>query len=273
MAGAMKRETLVPLIKGALDKLPAEAAPPAFAVNPATLPKYVGTYRDAGSGLTMTVTLENGTLMSQVPGQPAVRLVPSAENVFRVVEVNATLTFNERGGLVESVGLVQGPANLTLARIDTRSCGSCRRGADCSPSLHRLRPQRSLERPALATGPRFVAMAPRATATVSAPSPSGTLQAGRTSSGRRQSRESQTRVRSIWGDRVFAVTAISKAGDNTFKTGFTVSEAGGRPVRASVEDLQPRQGVRKDSVGAHGRHRRHRRRSGTRRAVRPARRR
>ena len=37
----------------------------------------------------MTVTLDNGTLMSQLHGQPAVRLVPSAENVFRVVEVNA----------------------------------------------------------------------------------------------------------------------------------------------------------------------------------------
>ncbi len=117
MAGAMKRESLVPLIKGALDKLPAVAAPPAYAVSPTVLPKYVGTYRDAGSGLTMTVTLDNGTLVSQLPGQPTVRLVPSAENVFRIAEVNATLTFNERGGLVESVGLVQGPANLTFARI------------------------------------------------------------------------------------------------------------------------------------------------------------
>ena len=43
--------------------------------------------------------------------------MPTAENVFRVVEVNATLTFNERSGLVESIGLVQGPANLTLARV------------------------------------------------------------------------------------------------------------------------------------------------------------
>ena len=83
---------------------------PAFAVDPAVLPKYVGTYRDAGSGLTMTVTLNDGTLMSQVTGQPAVRLVPSAEDVFRITEVNATLTFAGRGGLVESVDLVQGPA-------------------------------------------------------------------------------------------------------------------------------------------------------------------
>ena len=35
MAGAMKRESLVPVIKTALDKLPPETAAPAFAVDPA----------------------------------------------------------------------------------------------------------------------------------------------------------------------------------------------------------------------------------------------
>ena len=116
MAGAMKRESLVPLIKAALDKLPPEAVS-AYAVNPASLPKYVGNYRDAASGISMAVTLQGESLMLQVQGQPMVRLVPSAEDVFKVVEVNATLTFNGRGGLIESVGLVQGPANLTLAKI------------------------------------------------------------------------------------------------------------------------------------------------------------
>ena len=117
MAGNMKREALVAIIKPALDKLPPETAAPAFAVNPATLPKYAGTYRDAASGAAATVSVQNDALMLQMQGGPLVRLVPSAENVFRVIEVNATLTFNERGGLVESIGLVQGPANLTLARV------------------------------------------------------------------------------------------------------------------------------------------------------------
>ena len=52
--------------------------------------------------------------MAQVQGQPMVRLVPSAPDVFRVMEVNATLTFASGAGPAESVGLVQGPANLTL---------------------------------------------------------------------------------------------------------------------------------------------------------------
>ena len=55
--------------------------------------------------------------MAQVQGQPMVRLVPSAPDVFRIVEVNATLTFASGGGPAGSVGLVQGPATLTLARV------------------------------------------------------------------------------------------------------------------------------------------------------------
>ena len=219
MAGVMKRESLVPVIKAALDKLPAEAAPPAFTVNPATLPKYVGTYRDSASGFTATVTLENGSLMLQGQGQPKVGLVPTAENVFRVVEVNATLTFNERGGLVESVGLVQGPANLTLARV-------------------------APEAAAAANAPSIAATAPAAAA-ATAPRPGGPRNwpafrgDGAAGNGDGQRAVAEWDVSTgknikwktaipgiansspvIWDDRVFAVTAISKAGDNTFKTGL-----------------------------------------------------
>src|SRR4249920_1206797 len=117
MAGTMKREALVPVIKAALDKLSPEPAAPVFTVDPAALSKYAGTYRDSASGLAATVSVQSGALMLQMQGGPLVRLIPSAEDVFKVVEVNATLTFNGRGGLIESVGLVQGPANITLARV------------------------------------------------------------------------------------------------------------------------------------------------------------
>jgi hypothetical protein len=217
MAGVMKREALVPLIKGALDKLPAEAAAPAFAANPATFPKYVGTFRDTATGLTLAVTLENGTLSAQMQGQPAIRLVPSAENVFRIVEVNATLTFNERGGFVESVGLVQGPANLTYVRTTPEAAAAAPPAAAAAP-------------------PASAAAVPRNTGPRNWPAFRGDGAAG---NGDGQRAATEWDVASgknikwktaipgiansspvIWGDRVFAVTAISKAGDNTFKTGL-----------------------------------------------------
>ncbi len=219
MAGTMKRDALQSIIKASLDKLPAEVAAPAFAVSAATLPKYAGTYRDAATGLTMTVTLENGDLMSQVQGQPAVRLVPSAENVFRVVEVNATLTFNERGGLVESIGLVQGPANLTLVRVTPEAAAA----ANVPPA-------------GVPTAPVAATTAPRNTAPRNWSAFRGDGGAG---NGDGQRAVAEWDVASgknikwktpipgvatsspvVWGDRVFAVTAISKAGDKTFKTGL-----------------------------------------------------
>ena len=55
----MKREALAPLIKAALDKLPAEAARRRSRSNPRRCREYAGTYRDAASGVTMTVTLQD----------------------------------------------------------------------------------------------------------------------------------------------------------------------------------------------------------------------
>ena len=213
MAGVMKREALVPLIKGALDKLPAETAAPAFAANPATFPKYAGTYRDTATGLTLAVTLESGVLSAQMQGQPAIRLVPSAENVFRIVEVNATLTFNERGGLVESVGLVQGPANLTFLRITPEAAAAAPPAAVAPPAPVSRN-----------TGPRNW---PAFRGDGSSGNGDGQRAATEWDVSSGKNIKWKTAIPGIansspviWGDRVFAVTAISKAGDNTFKTGL-----------------------------------------------------
>jgi outer membrane protein assembly factor BamB len=220
LAGTMKREAFAPVIKAALDKLPPETAP-AFTVNPAVLPKYAGSYRDAASGLTMTITVQNETLMGQVQGQPQVRLVPTAENVFRVVEVNATLTFNERGGLVESIGLVQGPANLTLARVTADAAPPAAAAAEATTPPATMLPPGKIPR---ATGPRHW------------PSFRGDGSAGNgdgqraitewdAASGKNVKWKTPipgvaTSSPIVWGNRVFATTAVSSAGNNSFKTGL-----------------------------------------------------
>ena len=219
LATNMKREAFAPLIKAALDKLPAETAP-AYTVNPAVLPKYAGSYRDAASGMTMTVTVQNDALMGQVQGQPMVRLVPTAENVFRVVEVNATLTFNERAGLVESIGLVQGPVTLTLARVTAEAAAPAAATAETTPPPAMLPPGRI----ARASGPR------------NWPSFRGDSSAGNgdgqraitdwdVASGKNVKWKTPipgiaTSSPIVWGNRVFATTAVSSAGNNSFKTGL-----------------------------------------------------
>ena len=221
MATNLKREALAPVIKAALDKLPPEAAP-SFTVNPATLPKYAGSYRDAASGAAATVSVQSNALMLQMQGGPLVRLVPTAENVFRVVEVNATLTFNERGGLVESIGVVQGPANLTLARVTEAPAAApaAAAAAETTPPAAMLPPGKI----------------PRATGPRNWPSFRGDGSGGNgdgqravvewdAASGKNIKWKTPipgvaTSSPIVWGNRVFATTAVSSAGDNSFKTGL-----------------------------------------------------
>jgi outer membrane protein assembly factor BamB len=230
LAGTLKREALASVIRGALDELPAEPAAPAYAVDPSALPRYAGTYRDASSGITIAVTVQGDALMAQVQGQPALRLVPSAEDVFRITEANATLTFNSRDGLMESIALAQGPANLTLTRV-TGNVPPPPAAASATPAPSPASPV------ARRTGPR------------NWPSFRGEGAAG-DGDGQRAVTEwdvttgSNVRWRTeipgiatsspiVWGDRVFVTTAVS-ATDSTFRTGLYGDVA-------PVEDLSPHQ--------------------------------
>jgi outer membrane protein assembly factor BamB len=217
-ARTLKRDALHALIAPVLDKLPPEAAP-AFAVNPALLPGYAGSYRDPASGAAATVSVQNDALMLQMQGGPLVRLVPTAEHVFRVVEVNATLTFTARGGLVEALGIVQGPANLTLARVPAGAPPAPPAAAAAAPA------------PAPAADPIVRPSGPRHW-----PSFRGDGAAGNGDGQRAVSEWDVASGRNVkwktpipglavsspivWGDRVFVTTAISKAGDNSFRTGL-----------------------------------------------------
>ena len=231
MADKMKREALVAIIKPALDKLPAETAP-AFTVDPSVLPKYAGTYRDAASGAAATVSVQNDALMLQMQGGPLVRLVPTAANVFRVIEVNATLTFNERGGLVESIGLVQGPANLTLARVAAETAAAPPAAAAAAPATTPP-PAASIARP---TGPRNW---PSFRGDGSAGNGDGQRAVTEWDAASGKNIKWKTPIPGVavsspivWGNRIFATTSISKAGDNSFRTGLYGDV---KPV----EDLSP----------------------------------
>ena len=263
-AERLKRAALIPILKTALDALPAEPAAPAFAVDPATLGRYAGTYRASADDMTMTVSAQEGSLTGQVPGQPAFRLTPSAAGVFRVPEVNATLTFNERAGLVESIQLVQGPATIVLARVASTSAPASPTATADKP----IAPIASPPRPSPATVDKPIA--PR-----NWPSFRGAAGSGNGDGQRAVTEWDVTSGKNIkwktpipgiansspivWGNRVFVTTAISKAGDKSFRTGlYGDVKPGRRSVRARVEGVCARQGDRENRLGTNGilRHRR-----------------
>ena len=218
-AERMKRAALVPILKAALDALPAGPAAPAFVVDPSTLGRYTGTYRAGAAGMTISVALQEGSLTAEVPGQPAFRLTPSAAGVFRVPEVGATLTFTERDGRAESIQLVQGQTTTVLSRITPE--------AAANPPTASVAPVA----PVAPIAPNVSRTAPR-----NWPSFRGEGGSGNADGQRVVTEWDVTTGRNIkwktpipgiansspitWGNRVFVTTAISKAGDKTFRTGL-----------------------------------------------------
>jgi outer membrane protein assembly factor BamB len=213
-AKTAKRDALLPIITAALDKLPAPPAP-SFTIDPSTLPRYAGTYRDAALGLSAAVTVQDGALTMQMQGQPAVRLVPSAPNVFRILEVNATLTFNERGGVIESIGLVQGPANLTLARATDAVAP-----AD-TPAAAPVATAAAIRR---ATGARnwsaFRGDGAAGNGDGQHAVTEWDVATGKNIKWKTPIPGIATASPIVWGNRIFTTTAVSKGGDNTFRTGL-----------------------------------------------------
>ena len=217
MATASQRADLVPILKSALSSRPAAAAPPAFAANPATFPAYAGMYRDNATGLSISVTLQSETLMLQVQGQPALPLVPRAPATFGITAIpNFTATFSTAAAPAPSMEIVQGPVTMTLARAEA-----------AAPAAAPPAPP-----PAVAAAPAVV---PTAAAPRNWPAFRGD---GASGNGDGQRAVSEWDVATgknikwktdipgisnaspiVWGTRVFVVTAISKAGDATFRTG------------------------------------------------------
>jgi CubicO group peptidase (beta-lactamase class C family) len=82
---------------------PEEKTAPA---SPETLQAYVGSY--AGGSLSCAVTREGDRLFLRAATQPTLELRPTAENTFKLLEVDAEVVFVRADGLVKSLTLKQG---------------------------------------------------------------------------------------------------------------------------------------------------------------------
>jgi WD40 repeat protein len=229
VAANAKRSEAAALIKAAFDARPAPAPLPAVKVDTSAFPRYAGTYRDAASGLSITVTHADGSLTMQIQGQPALALQPKGDGSFGVAPVPAfSARFND-GNPAPSMAIVQGPVNVTLPRVEGAApSASTATAATASPATAAL------------PAPPIVAAATRPAAAVRTaarnwPSFRGDAASG---NGDGQGAVSEWDVTTgknikwktpipgiansspiVWGSRIFLTTAISKAGDETFKTG------------------------------------------------------
>jgi hypothetical protein len=98
---------------------PEEKTAPA---SPETLQAYVGSY--AAGSLSCAVTREGDRLFLRAATQPALELRPTAENTFKLLEVDAEVVFDRRDGLVKGLeGSVAG-AHAPPAPVATGTDGA-----------------------------------------------------------------------------------------------------------------------------------------------------
>jgi len=78
-----------------------------------TLSAYPGDYVGTGS---FSITLENGRLMAQIPGQPKFEMFAEAPDKFFLKVVDAQFEFIREEGKVKALLFHQGPANMRAER-------------------------------------------------------------------------------------------------------------------------------------------------------------
>ncbi len=230
LGGAKKANNaeIIALVEKKLASMPAEAAA-GVKVDAAVLQTYAGSYRNEEAGITITVALKGDQLIATAPGG-ALTLVPTSQNAFRPLERDGlTVSFDGRGGIVERMVAQQGNMSQVWTRVATPAAGAT---------------------PAAAPAPSPAVVPPAAAATAA---PADTRPAprraprnwpafrGDNASGNgdgqgaavewdvdtKQNVLWKTPIPGIsnaspivWGNRVFVVTAVSSAGDKTFRTGL-----------------------------------------------------
>lgn len=204
--------------------------PNAVVVARGVLQSYAGTYRNDQTGYILNVTLVGDQFGAAPPGRPPGPLVATSQTSFRMLGAPVTVAFAGRGGLIETALLTQGDAKQALVRVADNAASS---PAPVAPS-----PAPSGAPSASgpdAPSPSVRAPAKRGTAT---PWPAfrGTNAAG---NGDGQGAVTEWDIQTgknvrwktplpgisnaspvVWGDKVFVVSAVSSAGDKTFRTGL-----------------------------------------------------
>ncbi len=230
LAGAKKvnNPEIVALIEKKLAAMPVEPAAASVSVDRATLQSYVGSYRNEEAGAAITVALNGEQLMVTPPGgnAPAMTLIAISPTNFRAAEREGlTISFEGRGGLIERAVATIGNTPQVWTRVATPPAG-----APAPPAATATPPPA-----APATTPADIKPAAR-TAARNWPGFRGENAAG---NGDGQGAvvewdvDTQQNIRwktaipgisnaspVVWGNRVFVVTAVSSAGDKTFRTGL-----------------------------------------------------
>ena len=240
--------------------MPAEPAPAGVNVDRATLQSYVGSYRNEEAGAAHHRRVERRAADDDASrAGPPMTLVATSPTSFRVAEREGlTINFEGRGGMIERVvAVVANPAAGLDARRDTasRARRPARPPQPPPPAPAAPAPTADDTKPAARTAAAQLARLPRRECR---------RQRRRAGRGRRMgrrhaaehplenadSRHLQREPRGLGQPRVRGDRRQQRRRQDVPNRPLWRRRAGERPVGAHLEDLLPRQGDRKDPVGA-----------------------
>ena len=199
-------------------------------VDRATLQSYAGSYRNEEAGAAITFTLNGEQLTADASRwhAAAMTLVATSPTSFRVAEREGlTINFEGRGGMIERARGRDGNTPQVWTRVATPPAGAPSAAGRRTPHRRRQlrRPAAADTRPAARTAARNWPGFRGDNAAGNGDGQGAVVEwdvddARRTSAGRRAIPGISNASPIVWGNRVFVVTAISSAGDKTFRTGL-----------------------------------------------------
>lgn len=215
------------LIAAKAASMPPPSAP-AVTVDRKTQESYVGRYRNEGSGFTITVTQESDQLKAALGGPP-LTLVPTSQTDFAALEQEGiTLAFGGRGGLIEYVNVTRGSNTTTLNRVTDGAVPSNTNAAAGTPApsggantaATETTPTRPVARTAARPWPSFRGDNAAGNGDGQGIVAEWNLEKGQNVRWKTPIPGISNASPIVWGNKVFVVTAISSAGDNSFRTGL-----------------------------------------------------
>ena len=224
LAAAKRAEAaeILPLLEKKLASLPAEPAAAAVNVPVETLKLYAGRYGN-DAGVTLAVSLNNNQLTVTPPGQGALTLVPTSETAFNVAEApGVSVSFAGQGGTIARM-LVTTPAGAqTYNRLNTDAAAAPGAGAPTGPPATPADPPpaRTVTRAAARPWPSFRGANAAGTADGQGAVTEWNVEKGTHIRWKTPVPGISNASPIVWGNKVFVVTAISSAGDSTFRTGL-----------------------------------------------------
>ncbi len=215
---------ILEMLNAKLETMPAAAAP-TITIDRATLERYAGTYRNQAQGFTLTATLNESQLSVSTPGGQPLTLIPTSQTSFRAAEVEGiTIAFTGRGGMIEQMQLTQNNNTQTLERLSAEAAAAAAAPPSAAAPAAATKPDPDLLKPA----PRGTAKPwPGFRGDNGAGNGDGQGAVVEWDIDTSQNIKWKTPIPGIstsspalWGDRIYVVSAISSAGDKTFRTGL-----------------------------------------------------